>query len=150
VLQFAERIDESVVEPVDPAVQGGCLALLPGALDYTGLGQVLNLLAHVEFHQSVHALGRVLVHVNFGGMQAVHVLNDAQPLVDDSEGIVGKRSRDPAAAVVAADDDVLDLEVVHGVLEHRKHVEVGVHHHVGDFEAEICMRSLNLIQSSKR
>jgi hypothetical protein len=48
---------------------------------------------------------------------------------------------------VAADDDVLE---VYGILEHRQHVEVSVNHHVGDFEAEICMRSLYLIQSSKR
>ena len=37
-----------------------------------------------------------------------------------------------AAAVVAADDDVLDLQHVDGVLQHRQAVQVGVHDDVGD------------------
>jgi hypothetical protein len=40
--------------------------------------------------------------------------------------------RDAAAAVVAADDDVLDLEHLDGELHHREAVEVAVHHDVGD------------------
>ena len=39
---------------------------------------------------------------------------------------------DAAAAVVAADDDVLHAQDVDGVLEHREAVEVGVHDDVGD------------------
>ena len=42
------------------------------------------------------------------------------------------RGRDPSAAVVAADNDVFHLEHVDGVLQHRKAVQVGVHHDVGD------------------
>ena len=37
-----------------------------------------------------------------------------------------------AAAVVAADDDVLHLQHVDGVLQHRQAIEVGVDDHVGD------------------
>ncbi len=37
-----------------------------------------------------------------------------------------------AAAVVADDEDVFDLEQVDGELDHREAIEVGVHHHVGD------------------
>src|SRR6185436_14902862 len=37
-----------------------------------------------------------------------------------------------ATPVMATDDDVLDLQNVHGVLEHRQAVEVGVDDEVGD------------------
>jgi hypothetical protein len=33
---------------------------------------------------------------------------------------------------VAADDDVLDFQNVDGILNHRKTVEIGVNHQVGD------------------
>ena len=33
---------------------------------------------------------------------------------------------------MAADDDVLHLEHLHRVLQHREAVEIGVHHQVGD------------------
>ena len=43
-----------------------------------------------------------------------------------------ERGAHAAAAVVAADDDVLDLQHVDGELDHREAVEVGVHDDVGD------------------
>jgi hypothetical protein len=56
----------------------------------------------------------------------------AQPVVDQAEAGALKRRLHAAAAVVAADDHVLDLERVHGVLHHGEAVEVGVHDEVGD------------------
>ena len=42
----------------------------------------------------------------------VHVLHVAQPVVGEAHALVLERRRDAAAAVVAAHDDVLDLEHV--------------------------------------
>ena len=61
-----------------------------------------------------------------------HVLDVAQPVVDQAERRSQIRRPHAAAAVVAADDDVLDLQHVDGVLQHREAVEVGVDDDVGD------------------
>ena len=62
----------------------------------------------------------------------MHVAHVAQPVVDQAHLASLERGLHAAAAVVAADDDVLDLEDVDGVLQHREAVEVGVHDDVGD------------------
>ena len=61
-----------------------------------------------------------------------HVLDVAQPVVDQPVAVVSEGRGDTAAAVVAAHDDVADVEDVDGVLEDREAVEVGVHDDVGD------------------
>jgi hypothetical protein len=61
---------------------------------------------------------------------AHHVLHVPQPVVDESEALVAQRRLHAAAAVMAADDDVFDIEHVDGVLQHRQTVEIGMHHDV--------------------
>ena len=65
-------------------------------------------------------------------MLVVHVPYVAQPVVDEAHLTALERGLHAAAAVVAADDDMLDLEDVHRVLQHGEAVEVGVHDDVGD------------------
>ena len=60
-----------------------------------------------------------------------HVLNVPQPVVDESESIVAQRRVNAAAAVVSADDDVLHVQHIDGVLQYREAVEVSVNHDVG-------------------
>ena len=60
------------------------------------------------------------------------VLHVAQPVVDQAERLAVERGAHAAAAVVADDDDVLDLQHVDRELQHREAVEVGVHDDVGD------------------
>ena len=62
----------------------------------------------------------------------VHVLHVAQPVVGKSDARAPHGRLHAAAAVVADDDDVFDLEDVDRELHDRQAVEVGVHHHVGD------------------
>src|SRR4051812_8021499 len=61
-----------------------------------------------------------------------HVLNVAQPVVDEAKAIVTQRGTDATAAVVAADDDMLDLQHLDSELQNRKTVEIGVDDYVGD------------------
>jgi hypothetical protein len=65
-------------------------------------------------------------------MAGMHVLHVAQPEVGESDALVVERGVHTAAAVMADDHDVLDLEHIDGELDHREAVEVGVHHDVGD------------------
>ncbi len=62
----------------------------------------------------------------------VHVLHVAQPVVRQPDARAAHRGLHAAAAIVAHDDDVFDLEDVDGELHDRQAVQVGVHHHVGD------------------
>jgi hypothetical protein len=55
-----------------------------------------------------------------------------QPVINQSQFRVFNRRLHAAAAVVAANDDVLDFQNVNGILNHRKAVEIGVNHQVGD------------------
>src|SRR5690606_41252117 len=65
-------------------------------------------------------------------MQPVHVLDHAKPVIDNAELLILHGGEDAPAAVVAADDDVLYLQDVYRVVQHREHVHVGVYHQVGD------------------
>src|SRR5690606_38117510 len=62
----------------------------------------------------------------------VQVANTVQPVVDQAVAGVLHGGRNAPAAVVSADDDVLDPQHFHRVLDHRHAVEVGLQRQVGD------------------
>ena len=62
----------------------------------------------------------------------MYVAHMAQPIVDKSDLTAFERGLHAAAAIVATDDDVLDLEDVHCVLQHGEAIEVTMHDDVGD------------------
>ncbi len=64
-------------------------------------------------------------------VQLIHILDVRQPVVQQSVRGVAHGRLDTAAAVVAADDDVLHLEVFHRVVHHAEQVVIGVDHQVG-------------------
>ena len=66
------------------------------------------------------------------GVLLPHVLDVAQPVVDEADAAVEQRGAHAAAAVVADDDDVPHLQHIDGELHHREAVEVGVDDDVGD------------------
>jgi hypothetical protein len=55
-----------------------------------------------------------------------------QPRVNQAQLLIIQRRRDTAAAGVAADDNVLDFQVLHGVLDDGQGVDVGWDDDVGD------------------
>lgn len=56
----------------------------------------------------------------------------SQPCIDNSKLLIRERGVHASAGGVAADDDVLDLEVLHGVEDYALGVDVGRGDDVGD------------------
>ena len=90
------------------------------------------LLLHVQFDQAVVAQVSVLNRVQFFLMQAVHVADVAQPRIHRAQIFGQHRRFDAAAVVVAADDDVFDFQVRHGVFDGGGSVQIQTVHKVGD------------------
>ena len=65
-------------------------------------------------------------------MSIAHVLNMAQPVVDQSQRRPFQSCTDTSAAVMTAENDVPDLEYIDRVLHHRPAVEIGMLDRVGD------------------
>src|ERR1051325_917093 len=65
-------------------------------------------------------------------MLVQHVLNVAQPVVDQPEVQIIHRGFDTAPPMMPANDDVFDLEHVNRILHHRKTVKVSMDHDVRD------------------
>lgn len=103
-----------------------------GLLNGSRLNDVPALLDDVELDQAVIAGVLVLDGVKLLLVQPVDVPDIPEPGVEDAEVLRAHGGLDTAAAVMAADDNVLDLEVLDGVVEHRGDVEVDVADEVGD------------------
>lgn len=127
-----EVLEQAVVEAKDPAVDNGELVLGVALLDGSRLDNVAALLLDVELDEAVIALLLVGDGVELLLVQPVDVADVAQPGVQQAQVLGGHGGLDAAAAVVAADDDVLDAEVAHGVVDDAHDVEVGVADEVGD------------------
>ena len=128
----AEITDEPIAEAVNPAVNREILPCRPRALDDGGLADIGDLLDDVELAKPVFA--EVLGHDGgeFAVVFLMHILDVAEPVVDEAQLAIVKGSLHTAATVVADDHDVLHFEDLDGVLKDTEAVEVGVNDHVGD------------------
>ena len=75
---------------------------------------------------------RVVDGIEDGRVFLCDVTDVTQPVVGQPDAHVVEAGMHAAAAVMADDQDVLDLELVHRVLDDAQAVQVGMHHHVGD------------------
>jgi hypothetical protein len=64
------------------------------------------------------------------------ILDVAQPIVNEPKVPIEQRCHDPAASVVAHDEYVLNLQDVHGILENRETVQVGMDDDVADIAVD--------------
>ncbi len=113
-------------------MHGQLLAALPGVLHDRRLRRVDDLLDHVQLAQAVRARARGQGVAQVAAMLLLHVLHMAQPVVGQADALVDHGRMHARAAVVAANDHVLDLEHVDGELQHRQAVEVRMDDDVGD------------------
>lgn len=117
---------------VHPAVDPEGLAADPGGLDDGGVADIEDLLHDVEFYEAVVALFLVGNGVEFVFEAGVDVADVPQPVVDKAKAVAFHGCLDAAAAVMAADNDVLDLEKVDCVFKDGEAVEISVGKEVRD------------------
>src|SRR5690606_11967848 len=127
-----EVLPDAVLDTVDAAMNLQRLATVPGVLNDAGVADVGDLLDDVQLAHTVDlrflgGKGRDVFTV-----LVIQVADGAQPTVDQPQLVVAHGGPNATTAVVAGDQNVLDLEYVHRELDDRKTVEVGVQHDVGD------------------
>ncbi|RDA88913.1 hypothetical protein CP532_5486 [Ophiocordyceps camponoti-leonardi (nom. inval.)] len=127
-----EILEQAIVEAKDISAHDGIPVPRVGLLHSGGLNDIATLLLHIELHQPLVTAVIVGYGVELGLVKAVDVADVAQPRVEKPQ-VLGRHGRlDAAAAVVAADDDLLDGQVTDGVVDDAHHVEVGVADQIGD------------------
>ena len=99
-------MEKAVGDVVDPAVERECLAARPGFAHNGGLADILDLLDYVELAQAPMALRFVWKTLELGAVLDAHVLNVAQPVVEEPQPLVAQGGKDTAAAVMSAYDDM--------------------------------------------
>lgn len=125
-------VDDAVADVIDPAVDLNGLAAIPSLAKDGRLADVDDLFHDVEFAEARVAAGFVGERVNLATVFYAHVLNVAEPVVNQAEFVIAQSREDAAAAIVAADNDVLDLENFDGVLKDRQAIEVAMDDDVSD------------------
>src|SRR5690606_16428713 len=105
---------------------------LPRVLHNRRLTNVSDLLGDVQLAKTIEPIGIVLNRLELVGVLLPNITNVPQPVVDQAEMVIVLRGLHPATTVVAAHDDVLDLQDRDGVLNNRETIEITVHDNVGD------------------
>jgi len=120
----------AVGQPVQQAVD--LQAAVPdGVDDSRNAPEVIHALLDVELGERVLlVLGAELVQRR--GVLLADLAHGLQPDVEDIELVVGQSGLDASAGGVAAQDDVLDLEVLDAELDGGQQGDVGRVDHVGD------------------
>ncbi len=91
-----------------------------------------QLLHHVHLDQPVDLRGLVRLGINLILVAMQHVAGIAQPLVDRPLRATLQCRQHAATAMMAAQDDVTDLQYIDRVLHHRQQVQVVVMNQIGD------------------
>jgi hypothetical protein len=127
-----EILQQSISKPKHPAMHHRELVLRPALLHRGGLDDIPALLMYIQLYQPVILLLGIGDQVQLVLVQAVHITDVSQPWVQQAHVLGRHGGLDAAAAVVSANDDVLDFEVPHRVVDHGHDVEVDIVDKVGD------------------
>src|SRR5690606_17091329 len=124
-LHLTDRLDDSIIQTISPAMKVRSLLISPCALDRGSLCKIKHLLLHIQFHKPVFSLLHIADCVQLCTMNAIYILDVSQPHVEYSLVIyVGHRCLNATAAIMPANNNMLYLEMVHREVEHAKQVHI--------------------------
>ncbi len=118
-------------------MQPGTLLLLPGPLDNGGLGEVRDLFLYIQLRQSVRTRFHVFDRLQLPAVQAIDVFDIPQPHIQHVVIIVIRHcGLDPAAAIMTANDDMPDFQMVNGKIQDTEQVDIRMDHQIGDIPVD--------------
>lgn len=131
-----EVLQQPIPKPKHPTVHNGELILRPALLHSRGLDNISTLLVHIELNKLIVFL-LFSAAIGYNGVQlllvqSVDVANVSEPGVQETHVFWCHGGFDTTAAVVTADDDMLDFKVADGVVYDGHDVQVDVVDEVGD------------------
>lgn len=127
-----EIFQQAILEAEYPAVHHGVLVLGVGLLNSSRLDDISALLLDAEFHEAVISRRFILDAVELLLVETVDVADVPEPRVQQAQVLGCHGSLDTATTVMTAHDDVLDVQMSHGVLDDAHDVEIRVDNQIGD------------------
>src|SRR5690606_28767953 len=124
-LHLTDRLDDSIIQTISPAMKVRSLLISPCALDRGSLCKIKHLLLHIQFHKPVFSLLHIADCVQLCTMNAIYILDVSQPHVEYSFVIdVRHCCLNATAAIMPANNNMLYLEMVHREVEHAKEINI--------------------------
>src|SRR5215831_2567721 len=111
--------DQAIPDRIHPAVNSEILTACPRVEHEDVGGNVLNLLHHIEFAQTVQAAMLVPQRFEFPAVRSRQLANRMQPMVNKTPTSAIDGGTDAAAAIMSDHHNVLHFEYVDGKLQHR-------------------------------
>jgi hypothetical protein len=127
-----EVLEQPIPKPKHPPMHHRELIFRPTLLHRGCLDNIPTLFMHIQLHQPIILGLFALNFIELVLVQAVHVADISQPGIEQAHVFGRHGGFDAAAAVMAADDNVLYFEVADGVVDDGHDVEVDVVDEVGD------------------
>src|SRR5438094_496266 len=121
----------AVVQSVNPAMHRQLLSALPDVTHDGSLAYIEYLFDDVQLTEPVAPVRFVAPARESHRVFVAHVPHMAQPVVNQTQPVAAQGGAHAAATVMAAYDDVFDLQHIHGELHHRQTIQVRMHHHIG-------------------
>jgi hypothetical protein len=103
-------------------MNNGILIVLVTLLDSGSFDNIPARLNDVELDQPVVPLVILFNRVELLFMKAIDITDISEPRVQESQISRSQRGFNPSAVIVATDNDVLDMEVSNGIVNHRHHI----------------------------
>ncbi len=127
----SEILEPAIMQAVNPAMHGEAAVARPGVLHDRRLADVARLFDDVQLAEPVECGFR---RQRFQRMvvSLADVVDVSEPVVDESKPSAIKNRAHTAAPVMARDDHMCHLEPIHGLVQHRNAIQIGVNDHVGD------------------
>lgn len=105
---------------------------LVGLLHCGRFDHVDALFLDIELCQAVVFFLRITDGIEFILMQPVDIPDVAQPGIEDAQVFGLHGCFHSPATIMAANNDVLDLQVIHRVIDHGHDIEIDADHHIGE------------------
>jgi len=128
--RYLKIADQAVFKPIDPSMDSKLLTAIPRILDDRRFTHILDLFRNVKLAKLIKFVDRIVKCRQQVRMQICGVLDVTQPVVDQAVPFLLHCRLDAAAAVMAANDNMLDLQNLDRELEDRKAVHVRVNDEV--------------------